>query len=597
MLDALCAHLHSPRPLGMFAAGASDGRRGYDLRILALLLGLAAGLFGLLAPIALRTDLMSPFMALWSSTPGDELIGKIIWYGVPAAAVLGGVLATVTPGFAVVPLALAALGWVAIGLALPDQFDYRLMAPAAASGLAAVLALVSAELAVRRRRMQRRKRRSLAEMDDGVDEIEREAALRMDPLAIPREQVVRPRRAVPLNLDDVTVAAQPDDSISHRQDLEAESEPRRSKPDIWGEAIRPERENPVEVEQVVEFEPEPQPSPAQRGFRWDRADAPIGQRFPGAQAPGPRIVEVRRASPAPEPRPRPVAEQERPVAAEAARPAAVREAMPNWPEPEVGRSRWTDEEPAHDRRRGGGLAPAALLAVVIVLLVGAVATGGYFAYRAGWVTQLVATAMPAPDVDARPDGPVVASTEIAASPEPARQALAPPEPELPATAPGTATPETSALATLPAKPAAAPAAQALAGPTYTDPFAYCSSVGTVDFVDERYRGPLVIPVITRALAVPDNAPRDRVHWRCAGGTVVACASYIGPVCDLAPTVDEMRGYCARNPNAPQLLAAHGAWSCVNGQPRLPSDASWPVDGRGFRADSWVVVKPAAAPAS
>lgn len=565
---------------------------------MALLLGLAAGLFALLAPTALRADLMSPFMALWSGTPNDELIGKIIWYGVPAAAVLGGVLATVLPGFAVAPLAAAALGWVAIGLALPDQFDYRLMAPAAASGLAAVFALVAAELAVRRRRMQRRKRRSLADMGDGVDEIEREAALRMDPVAIPREQVAPPRRAVPLNLDDVTVAERPAGPPPRWQDLDAEREPSRPRADIWGEAIRPEREKPAEVEQVIDMEPEPepQPSPAQRGFRWDRADAPIGQRFQSGSAPGPRIVEVQRAPPAPVPRPQPAPPPERPRPAEAVRPAAV--SASSWPEPEVERSRWTPPEVASEPRRGGGLV-AALLAAVLVLLLGTIAAGGYFAYREGWVDQLVALMTPAPDTGTMPDPQAVAATTPAPLPEPAKQGLVlPPEPELASTATeAAATEATSASAptTLPAKPPAA-SAQALAGPVYTDPFAYCSSVGTVDYVDERYRGPLVIPAITRALSVPDNASRDRVHWRCAGGAVVACASYIGPVCDLAPTVDEMRGYCARYPSAPQLMAPGGAWSCVNGQPQLPENAVWPVDGRGFRADSWVVVKATAAPA-
>jgi hypothetical protein len=103
--------------------------------------------------------------------------------------------------------------------------------------------------------------------------------------------------------------------------------------------------------------------------------------------------------------------------------------------------------------------------------------------------------------------------------------------------------------------------------------------------------------MTHALLIPASSPRDRVRWRCFEGSVLACTSYVGPICDTAPTVLEMREFCERNPNVDQLMAPSGTWSCADGQPQLPPDASWPVDARGFLPQGWIKVPdPQAAPA-
>jgi hypothetical protein len=573
----------------MFGTGARDGPSGgITVRIAALFFGLVAGLFALLAPSAMRTDVMAQFMALWSDTSTDQLIGTVIWYGIPSAAIVGALIATVMPGLAVIPLAAAALGWVSMGLALGKLGDYELLAPAASAGLAALLSLVAAELAVRRRRIERRRRRSLAEDEDEGDDIEREAALRMDPLSMDRDAAPPPRRAVPLNIDDIeAVSERPQGQPPRWQDLDAPA-PRQGRPDIWGEAIRPQPDYVVEPEPLppepeIEIEPEPEPV---RGFRWDRADAPIGHGMAAGDRAGPRLVRrptveavaepVRARAPEP-PQPFPVA------------PQPLRAPPEMSVEPPT-RQRWT---PPHEpRRRGNGLL-AALSAVVAVLVLGALLAGGYLAYRDGWIDRLIGVAKP----EGGTAPAVVAATE-SAIPELPEQVLG--EPSAPS-------PEPAAIAVLPSKPAAtadaaagveaAALAEAPPSPGFADPFAYCRSVGTIDYVDDRYSGPMVTAEMTRALAVPGTAARDRVHWRCIDGTVVACASYIGPVCDMAPTVAEMKEYCAQYPTAKQLMAPGGVWSCINGRPRLPPEAKWPVDARGFRADTWVVVSPqAGAPA-
>lgn len=224
---------------------------------------------------------------------------------------------------------------------------------------------------------------------------------------------------------------------------------------------------------------------------------------------------------------------------------------------------------------------AALMAVVAVLLLAVVSVGGYLAYRDGWLDRVVALVAPA---DSTPTG---------ATPQPAPPAIAElPSPQ-PVVLPEAVSPEASpALASLPRLPAPAETAPA----TYSDPFAYCGAVGTLDYVDQRYIGPAVTEDMTSALQLPAVATRDRVHWRCSGGKVLACASYIGPICDMVPTSEEMTAFCARYPNAAQLMAPGGVWSCVAGSPQLPPEARWPVDARGFRADSWYEVKPVAMPA-
>ncbi len=72
--------------------------------------------------------------------------------------------------------------------------------------------------------------------------------------------------------------------------------------------------------------------------------------------------------------------------------------------------------------------------------------------------------------------------------------------------------------------------------------------------------------------------------------MLACSSYVGPICDVTPSVEEMRAYCKRNPNITRWFAPHGIWSCVNGKPELPADANWLVDDRGFMPRAWIAVR-------
>lgn len=525
-----------------------------------------AGLFALLAPSALRIDLISPFLEFWTATSNERLLGTIIWYAIAGAAMLGGLLATVTPGFAAMLLLGAATGWLAIAVTVPQLLTYQLLGPAGAAAIAALFAFLAGELQVRRRRLARRSRKLAAEAPETDSEFEREAALRMDPLLMPRQDAPPPpRRHIPLTLDDVAVTSRPASQPPRWQDLDLQPPPRRHDPDLWAEARREQLRPAAEVPRA-KVAPEPQ-------------------------------AEVREQ----EPRVR------------------VRERDPQMPRPEPRPEPRRQPPPPRERRpaEGGRVWVAALAAVGAVLGLAIIAAGGYVITRDGSLgalfgqpgaptlaasseapplqtaaaptgattrLQLPATPAAATDVAALPSAPPAAAPVISAP-----AVTAPAAPAAVAAAPAATAPAIE-IAPLVAEPATVPARVAAAPPqTYDDPFAYCRAVGTVDYVDYRYTGPATVEAITSTLLIPAGSARDRVRWRCFEGAVLACTSYIGPICDMAPTVLEMREFCERNPDVEQLLAPSGTWACINGKPQLPANASWPVDARGFLPQGWIAV--------
>src|SRR5690606_3069814 len=137
---------------------------------------------------------------------------------------------------------------------------------------------------------------------------------------------------------------------------------------------------------------------------------------------------------------------------------------------------------------------------VLLLLTGAVSLLLYSGLRSG---QLAAAFAPAA-ASARPApvaNPAAAPVAVAPAPDLAAAVAAPAD-----TASPTAAVETAAVA--------APAAE-----QWTDPFAYCAAVGTVDFPDGRYAGPTLVAAIADALRVPQSSSPDRAKWRCYQGAV------------------------------------------------------------------------------
>ena len=437
------------------------------MKIIALLSGLLASAFAWGAGIYV-TDVGVQFLDLWPETISQQFLGLVIWHAIVAAAMVGGILAVLSPISGALLLIAVAAGWAWLAATLPVGFTPQMIVPIALAGIGALAALGA---------MIRGRARRQTDPGPSAEDLEREEALRFEPS------------------EDVTP--------------------------LFGD----------------QTEAEPQAT-----------------------------------SIAPQPEPR----------------------------------RRADDAPPH------GISGAmALNVAVLLVLVGAVALLAYSEFRSGDLMAAFSSngpratrvALGAPSATEDP-APAVSEpapvTDEDATPEVAVESDAPasaasPEPEAPdnmgseadAASSEQAPAETATVASL-ADPSQLPASTSSDGP-WGDPFSYCSAVGTVDFPDHRYDGPRLVAAIANALRVPESSSPDRVKWRCYEGAVMACAAFDRPICAMTPTVAEMVEFCAQNPDATDLLAPNGRWSCEGSRPVIPEGDNWPVDARGFLPGAWQAV--------
>jgi hypothetical protein len=162
-------------------------------------------------------------------------------------------------------------------------------------------------------------------------------------------------------------------------------------------------------------------------------------------------------------------------------------------------------------------------------------------------------------------------------------------------------------ANLPTVTAASTSGATAAG--YTDPFAYCAAVGTVDTPGRSYVGPKipasVITGLRKAADLSPDAPEAWVVsgtvWRCMDGQVWAC--FIGanlPCSDKADTsqtpTKAMTDFCQANPDADAIPAAVTGratvyeWKCTGGSPAIGKQIFQP-DARGFISNFWYEIVP------
>jgi hypothetical protein len=100
---------------------------------------------------------------------------------------------------------------------------------------------------------------------------------------------------------------------------------------------------------------------------------------------------------------------------------------------------------------------------------------------------------------------------------------------------------------------------------YSDPFAYCAAIGTIDKPDERYAGPkmpdsIVQGMIKEGVISADAPPefQENAVWRCMDKSVWVCQFGANLPClekaitSRVPT-SEMEGFCRSNPKAESLL--------------------------------------------
>ncbi len=145
--------------------------------------------------------------------------------------------------------------------------------------------------------------------------------------------------------------------------------------------------------------------------------------------------------------------------------------------------------------------------------------------------------------------------------------------------------------------------------TFSDPFVYCTSVGTIDAPDARYVGPRIPDTVAKGLQKAFNAPADaplepfrtNSFWRCMDGKVYACTVGANLPCqakantDRVPTAAEV-DFCKANAQADFIpMAVTGRetvyeWRCRDGRPDIVRQMTTP-DARGFLSNIWYELRP------
>jgi hypothetical protein len=146
--------------------------------------------------------------------------------------------------------------------------------------------------------------------------------------------------------------------------------------------------------------------------------------------------------------------------------------------------------------------------------------------------------------------------------------------------------------------------------TFSDPFAYCAAVGTVDTPDDRYTG-LQIPdeIINgykkaaglEASTEPMDMFKKTTIWRCMDSKVYACNFGANLPCNSKANIDKtpsqaMRDYCAANPDSdfiPMSVTGHStiySWHCIKDSPEL-LDQIEKVDAAGYLEQIWYAIEP------
>jgi hypothetical protein len=158
-------------------------------------------------------------------------------------------------------------------------------------------------------------------------------------------------------------------------------------------------------------------------------------------------------------------------------------------------------------------------------------------------------------------------------------------------------------------PTARPAQGAGQSAVFTDPFAYCAAVGTIDAPDSRYTGPKVPESVARGLMKSFGAPAaaplqpflHNTFWRCMDGVVYACTVGANLPCqeraDMSrkPT-ESMTNFCQNNPQAeviPAVVTGRATvyeWACTDGRPEVMRQFTHP-DAQGFLANVWYPISP------
>jgi hypothetical protein len=144
----------------------------------------------------------------------------------------------------------------------------------------------------------------------------------------------------------------------------------------------------------------------------------------------------------------------------------------------------------------------------------------------------------------------------------------------------------------------------------SDPFAYCTAVGTVDSPGNPYVGPKTPDAVVMGFKAaaglesstePMDVLRQTTVWRCMGGKVYACNFGANLPCDSkADTSSEptsgTTSYCEANPGAasiPMSVTGHAtiySWHCV-GREAATLEQIDQADAAGYLKRIWYQIAP------
>jgi hypothetical protein len=169
----------------------------------------------------------------------------------------------------------------------------------------------------------------------------------------------------------------------------------------------------------------------------------------------------------------------------------------------------------------------------------------------------------------------------------------------------------SASSAEPATPLPAPSPSAIpTQETFSDPFAYCATVGQIDAPDARYTGPQMSDALFKdylkaaGLDPATNYPpefRKMTIWRCMDKKVYACNFGANIPCDSKANTNKtptqaIIDFCKENQNAdfiPMSVTGHNviySWHCAKGVPEILNQIDT-VDAAGYQSSFWQVLEP------
>jgi hypothetical protein len=140
---------------------------------------------------------------------------------------------------------------------------------------------------------------------------------------------------------------------------------------------------------------------------------------------------------------------------------------------------------------------------------------------------------------------------------------------------------------------------------FTDPFAYCAAVGTVDKPDTRYTGEKAPDAVIQGYlksagltgtTEPMDLLKHTTNWRCMDHKVYACNFGANLPCDSKANTSKtptqgMVDFCKENQNVdfiPMSVTGHEtvySWRCAKGAPEL-GDQIGKVDAAGYLEQIW-----------